>query len=123
MRSQIEKCLETYLLHSLFITYTRELNGFIILDYIITLHINIKTPFFPFTVTHNPTMDVECERLWDEDGSFNISVSITLEEEEPTTHIQQLTISPTMHRNGSPLQTLAKETLIPQVHKTNYDVN
>ena len=68
-----------------------------------------------FTVTEVPTMEVECERVWEKDGSFNVSVAVTLQASGPTTHISEFSLSPTVLSNGQSIQVLAQETLIPQV--------
>lgn len=66
-------------------------------------------------VTSTPSMELQCKRVWGEDGHFNVSVSVSLPETEPSNHISQFTFSPTLRRNGQSIQTLDQDTLIPQV--------
>lgn len=66
-------------------------------------------------VTDVPNMEVKCERVSERDGSFNVSVAVTLQESEVTTHISRFTLLPTVLRNGESVQTLKRETLVPQV--------
>lgn len=67
-------------------------------------------------VTSTSSMELQCERIWGNDGHFNVSVSISLPESEPSNHINQFTFSPTLQRNGQSIQSLEQDTLIPQVN-------
>ena len=67
-------------------------------------------------MTSSPSMELQCKRVWGNDGHFNVSVSVSLPMSEPSNHINRFTFSPTLQRNRQSVQSLAQDTLIPQVN-------